>query len=147
MQNKEGCWISLILRVAVASLLLAATIPKWMGGVEGTVSHFQALFKESWLPLPLVTLQARLVPFVELLLPIWLLVGFRLRLAWIVTCFFLVTLGFGMVVAGQYETAAHNYFYVLLSCAGLYFSRYDAFGVGGQKSLVSPPSTTAGGQR
>ena len=78
----EGCWISLLLRVAIASLLIGATIPKWMGGLEGTVTYFQSAFQDSWLPMGLVTLQARLTPFLEILLPLWLLVGWRLRLAW-----------------------------------------------------------------
>jgi len=31
----------------------------------------------------------------------------------------------GMVVAKQYDVAADNYFYVLMACAGLYFSPHD----------------------
>ena len=127
--HTEGCWVSLILRLAIASLFVGAVVPKFMGGIGGTVTGFQALFKGSWLPMPLVTLHARLVPWIELLLPVWLVVGYRLRYAWILAGLFLTTLGFGMIVAGKGDVAAQNFTYVLISCAGLYFSEFDGLSV------------------
>jgi len=129
--NAEGCWISLILRVTIVSLLLPAGVAKFMGGLDGVVESFQATFKETWLPMFLVTLHARAVPFVEIVLPVWLLVGIRLRLAWVVTSFFMVSLAFGMLVAKQYGIAANNYLYVLICCAGLYFSQFDRLSLDG----------------
>ncbi len=128
-EYSEGCWISLIVRVAMASLFAAAAIPKWMGGPESMVEPFRAMFKESWFPRGLVDFPARILPSVETLLPIWLLTGRRLRDAWIVTALFLVSLAFGMAVAKQGDTAAHNYLLVLIACAGLYFSPDDKIGI------------------
>lgn len=128
-EHQEGCWVSLILRLAAASLFIGAVVPKWMGSPGATVSSFQSMFQGTWLPMPLVTLHGWLTPWIELLLPIWLILGFRLRWAWAATGLYLVSLAFGMVVARQYDTAAHNYFYVLLSCAGLHFSRHDGLSV------------------
>lgn len=127
-KHSEGCWVSLILRLAAASLFIGAAVPKWMGPPGQTVQMFQSMFQSTWLPMPLVTLHARLVPWIELILPIWLIVGFRLQWAWVATALFLVSLAFGMVVAQQ-MIAVGNYFYVLFACVGLYFSRYDRFSI------------------
>jgi hypothetical protein len=41
------------------------------------------------------------------------------------TALFATSLAFGMSVAGNFDTAANNYTYVLICCAGLVLSRYD----------------------
>lgn len=129
----ERSAISLILRVAVASLFVAAAVGKFTNGLDGVVQYFQATFKDTWLPTSMVTIHARITPFAELLIPIWLIVGYHLRIAWIFTGLFTVSLAFGMMVAGKYPIAANNYFYVLLICAGLYFSPYDKLSVDGMR--------------
>ena len=134
--SPEKEWISLLLRLAVASLFIGAVIPKFQGGLGNVVQSFQTLFQNSWLPMPLVKLHARLTPWIELLIPIWLLVGIRLRWAWILTGLFLVSLSFGMVVAGQGAVAATNYSYLLLACAGLYFSPFDRYSVDGMRGAA-----------
>lgn len=130
-KHTEGCWVSLILRLAVALLFIGAAVPKWMGPPGATAASFQEFFKETWLPLSLVNLHGRLVPWIEALIPIWLLLGFRLRLAWVFTALFLVSLAFGMVVAQKGDIAAYNYLYVLIACAGLHFSQFDRFSIDG----------------
>ncbi len=129
--SKEKSWISLLLRLAVASLFIGAVIPKFQGGLDGVVAAFEGMFQGTWLPMPLVKLHARVTPWAELLIPIWLIAGFRLRWAWLFTGLFLVSLGFGMVVAKQGPTAADNYSYLLLVIAGLYFSRFDTLNLDG----------------
>lgn len=126
-----GAWASLLLRLAVAVLFVAAVVPKWMGGIGQTVGFFREQFKDSWLPLPLVTLHGYLTPFVETLIPLWLVVGWKLRWGWVVATLFVISLGFGMAVAREHAVAAHNYLYVLICVAGLYFSQYDRFSVDG----------------
>lgn len=130
-RNVEGGWISLVLRLAVASLFTATAAAKFINGLDGVAAQFQTIFQATWLPMPLVALHARAVPFIEALIPIWLVVGFRLRWAWIFTALFMVSLAFGMGVAKQYATAADNYLYVLIFCAGLYFSRFDRWSADG----------------
>jgi len=127
----ERSAISLILRIAVASLFAAAAIGKFAGGLDEVVVYFQATFEKTWIPASMVAIHARITPFVELMIPIWLLVGYRLKLAWIFTGFFTISLAFGMMVVGKYDIAANNYFYVLLICVGLYFSSSDKFSVDG----------------
>lgn len=132
--NCEHCWISLILRIAVASLFVAAAVPKWvngLAGLQGIVDYFAATFKDSWLPGPLVAAHARVVPFIEALIPVWLILGYRLRMAWAVTALFLVTLAFGMLVTREHAVAANNFLYVMIACWGLYFSQYDCLSIDG----------------
>ncbi len=127
--SKES-WISFILRMAMASLFAVAAFDKFHGGLNGVVTSFTEMFKDSFLPLPLVALYARLIPFVETVIALWLILGIRLKAAWIFTAFTLISLAFGMVVARQGQTAAENYVYVLMACAGLYFSEFDTCHLG-----------------
>ena len=55
----EGALISLILRLAMAALFVGAAVPKFQHGLGSIVGAFQGMFKESWLPISLVTLHAR----------------------------------------------------------------------------------------
>ncbi len=123
-----GQWASIVLRLAVGSLFLAAAVRKLQGGMETiqkTVQYFQSTFENTWLPAKLVTFHGSITPFVEALIVIWLISGFRLKAGWVLTALFMTSLAFGMSVAGQFDTAANNYTYVLICCAGLWLSRYD----------------------
>ncbi len=129
--NIEKCLASVVLRVAIASLFVAAVAGKYIGGFEGVVQFFQNTFKDSWIPLPLVTLQGRITPIIETIIPIWLILGLRLKIAWAFTAFFLTTLAFGMAAVGEYGTASNNYMYVLICVAGLYFGQFDKLTIDG----------------
>lgn len=129
--SKE-CWISFILRIAMALLFAVAALSKFIGGLEGVVVSFTGMFKDSFLPSPLVALYARALPWVEALIAIWLVLGIRLKIAWILTSFTLISLGFGLMVARQ-ETVSQIYIYLLAACAGLYFSEFDKCVLGGKK--------------
>lgn len=125
-----GAWSSLIIRVAIAALFFSASVSKLKGGwtsIKGTVGFFQKTFAETWLPSSLVTMHGYITPFAEALICIWLIVGFKLKAAWIFTGFFLITLAFGMSVAGNHDAASNNFTYVLMAAIGLYFSRFDRY--------------------
>ena len=119
----EEQWISGILRLAMASLFLAAAVGKFLGGLGTTAGGIEGMFQSTWLPHTLVSVYARLLPFAELLVPVWLISGTKLREAWAFTALLLVSLGFGLSVAKQPSTDC--YMLALLSCVGLYFSRFD----------------------
>jgi uncharacterized membrane protein YphA (DoxX/SURF4 family) len=133
-EDNTGAWSSLMLRLAIASLFLGAVVPKLTHGIEGirgVVGYFSSTFEKTWLPLPMVRGMAWANPFIEALIVIWLVVGYRLKVAWIFTTAFIISLGFGMIVAGKPDFAAHNYIYILIACTGLYMSRYDRFSADG----------------
>lgn len=125
--KKKLQWISLILRISIFSLFAAAAMSKFDGGVAGTVAYFSSIFEETWLPLVLIKPYAAAVMFIEIGLAIWILIGIRLRTAWIVTGLFTITLAFGMLVAGEYGTASDNYIYVLICSIGLLLNEFDHY--------------------
>lgn len=132
-----GRWASLVLRLAVASLFSSAAVGKLQGGAEsirGTVGYFQATFAETWLPPALVTMHGYATPFIEALIAVWLVVGYRLKAGWVLTCLFTISLAFGMAVARKHDVASNNYIYVLICAAGLYVSRFDRFSLDGLRS-------------
>jgi len=130
--GNAGQWASLVARLAIGSLFLAAAVRKLQGGMETirkTVQYFQSTFESTWLPEKLVTLHAHATPFIEALIVLWLISGFRLKAGWVFTALFMTSLAFGMSVAGQFDTAANNYTYVLICCVGLWLSHYDRWRV------------------
>jgi len=128
-KQNEASWISLILRIAMATLFAVASINKFSGGLSGVESYFQTLFEPTWLPLPMVAIHARIIPFIEGFIAVWLLTGLYLKFAWIFTGFVTISLALGMVVVAKYDVAANNYFYVFLCCVGLYFCPLDRWGL------------------
>ena len=128
-ENAELCWISLILRVAMASLFAVAAYGKFTG-LENYTAMIMGMFKDTFLPGWLLSPYVNLLPYAEALAAVWLLVGVNLREAWIFTAFLLVSLAFGMIVAKQATGASENYIYVVIACLGLYVSRYDGCALG-----------------
>jgi uncharacterized membrane protein YphA (DoxX/SURF4 family) len=142
---RAGQWASVVLRLAVASLFLAAVVPKfWRGfdSVQGTVHYFQTQFADTWLPESLVTLHGYVTPFAEVLIVLWLLTGVRLQAGWVFASLFMVSLAFGQMVLREYASAADDFNYVLLCAAGLYLSPHDRFRL---DRLRRPQEATATG--
>ncbi|MCB9756876.1 MAG: hypothetical protein H6753_00450 [Candidatus Omnitrophica bacterium] len=124
-EYSELSWISIILRVAMSSLFLVAGINKFATGLGYSAEQIMLSFSKTWLPGFLVAPYAYALPFVEIVLALWIFSGQYIKKAWITAAFVLTTLAFGMVVAGQHAIAASNYVYVVIACLGLYVSRYD----------------------
>ncbi|MDO8674782.1 MAG: hypothetical protein Q7K71_01535 [Candidatus Omnitrophota bacterium] len=126
-ENAELSWISMVLRVAMASLFAVAAYGKFTG-LENYTAMIMGMFKDTFLPAWLLSPYVNLLPYAEALAAIWLLVGVKLREAWVFTAFLLVSLAFGIMVIKQ--SAADNFVFVLVACLGLYASRYDACALG-----------------
>ncbi len=126
--NAELCWISWILRLAMGVLFALAAVGKFMGGIGNTAAMITGMFKDTFLPVWLVTPYAHGIAFAEALAAIWLLSGIKLRAGWIFTALIFISLGFGLLVAKQ--SAADIYMYILICCAGLYASKYDKCALG-----------------
>jgi len=76
-----GQLTSLVLRLAVGSLFLAAAVRKLQGGMETiqkTVRFFQTTFENTWLPEKPVTIHAYATPFIEAMTVIRLIRGFEI---------------------------------------------------------------------
>lgn len=123
--HPEECWISLILRIAMAVLFGTAAFGKFAGGFGNYAAFMMNMFKDTSLPGWLLAPYINVLPFAESLIAIWLLTGIRLRAAWIFTAFVLLSLGFGTMVAKQVAIVSANYIYMMIACLGIYLSKYD----------------------
>ncbi len=83
--------------------------PAYSAFVEAT----QAQFAESWLPMWLVTLEARLIPGVEVVVGALLLVGYKTRWAIVAAMILMYTLVFGMIILQNWEIVARHLIYAL----------------------------------
>lgn len=119
--------ISLILRVAMASLFLGAAIIKVKGGISGNIDYYLSIFKDSDFPIFLVKFHASIIMIVEFALGIWLLAGVKLKFAWLASALTLISLAFGMIFVYKFETVSDNYIYVVISMLGYLLSSYDHF--------------------
>lgn len=119
--------VSLLLRISIVTLFFAAGLNKLVAGHSATVGLLTKLFTQAWLPLPLVVMQATLAPYIEIVLSMWLLLGFRLKLAWIFSSLFMISLAFGLTIVQNFAGAAQNYFYVVLCLVGILLADYDHF--------------------
>ncbi len=135
-KENELHWFAVLVRVSMASLFLGAAIIKVQGGISGSIAYYMSIFEKSIFPLFLVKIHASVIMFVEFVIAFWLLSGYKLKLAWIVTGFTLISLAFGMIFVYKFDVASDNYLYVLMAGLGLLLSPYDKFQIG-QKSIKS----------
>ena len=123
-------WVSILMRLAIGTLFLSAAIVKTPFGIPGIIAYYSSLLDKSLLPVFLIKSHAALILFFEYGLAVWLLSGWRLRLAWKVAGVLLVSLAIGMIFAGKYDVASANYIYVFLCAVGLFVSEFDRWQVG-----------------
>ncbi len=83
--------------------------PAYSAFVEAT----QAQFAETWLPMWLVTLEARLIPGIEVVVGVLLLVGYKTRWALVASMILMYTLVFGMIILQNWEIVARHLIYAL----------------------------------
>jgi len=98
-----------------------------LGGNYGAfVEATQNQFADTWLPVWLVTLEARLIPGVELAVGALLLVGYRTRWAIVAGMVLLSTLLFGMIVLQNWEIVSRHLIYALSFYALLHNLEFNA---------------------
>ena len=122
--------ISLILRIAIGSLFLGAAMIKLKGGISGNIDYYLSIFKDSDFPIIIVKFHASVIMFLEFVIGIWLIIGFKLKYAWIASAFTLISLAFGMIFVYKFETVSDNYIYVVISILGYLLSSYDQYCLG-----------------
>jgi uncharacterized membrane protein YphA (DoxX/SURF4 family) len=117
---------SLLLRVALAALFISTAVPKFQDP-KGTSEYFVGLFAKTWLPTFMVRGMAAVAGPVELLIALWLLVGWQLPFAWLFAGLWTVALAIGMSVASQFQQAAANFIYIGVCAGGILLSPFDRF--------------------
>ena len=92
------------------------------------IAWAQGVFAESWLPDWLVTLEAYLIPGVEMLIGALLVLGFKTRFAVILAFGLMATLVFGMNVVQDWELVSRHVIYVIalsLLMHNMEFNKYS----------------------
>jgi thiosulfate dehydrogenase [quinone] large subunit len=92
------------------------------------IAWTQGVFAESWLPDWLVTLEAYLIPGVEMLIGALLVLGFKTRFAVILAFGLMATLVFGMNVVQDWELVSRHVIYVIalyLLMHNMEFNKYS----------------------
>jgi thiosulfate dehydrogenase (quinone) large subunit len=106
-----------LIRLSLGVLFFFAGLAKVMNyqsSVQGIIDGAS----KTWLPLPLLSGFAYLLPYVELILGILLIAGLMTHVAYLGAGLLLITLEFGVILTGQYDTAAHNAFYLFMLAIG-----------------------------
>ena len=88
---------------------------KWLGGAGGFVGYISGTFAETWIPGVLITISAWAIIISELILGLWLLIGKKLRLAWVITAGLMFMLMLGQTVIKEYGTVANNWQYLVIA--------------------------------
>ena len=105
---------------------------------EGFIIWTQSVFADSWLPMWLVTLEARLIPGVEIAVGVLLLLGFKTRIALIVAIVLMATLVFGMNVVQNWELVNRHVIYVIAFYLLLHNLEFNQKSIDARQSSRSP---------
>ena len=92
------------------------------------VAWTQGVFADSWLPDWLVTLEAQLIPGVEIAIGVLLLLGFKTRIAVVSGFALMATLVFGMIVVQDWEIVSRHLIYIIafyLLMHNMEFNKYS----------------------
>lgn len=98
------------------------------------ISWTQGVFAESWLPSWLVTLEAMLIPPVEMTIGVLLFIGFKTRFAVMLAVGLLATLMFGMNVVQDWELVFRHVVYVFVFSCLMFNMEYNLFSLDGRKA-------------
>lgn len=116
----------LLVRLALGLLFLVAGVDKFLGpGPSGVMTKMAEEFQKTLLPGFLVRMFAYLLPFLEVALGFFLILGLYRRAALLVSGGLLLMLAFGMMLQHQYVTVASNLFYVFLTAWAIERSEFD----------------------
>lgn len=94
----------------------------------------RGVFENTWLPEWLVTLEAQLIPGVEMLIGILLIVGFKTRFAVILGFVLMATLVFGMNIVQDWELVNRHLIYVIALFILMYNMELNEFSIDGRRS-------------
>lgn len=94
----------------------------------------RGVFENTWLPEWLVTLEAQLIPGVEMLIGILLIIGFKTRFAVILGFVLMATLVFGMNIVQDWELVNRHLIYVIALFILMYNMELNEFSIDGRRS-------------
>ena len=119
-------WISLLIRLMFGLIFLAHGLEKLID-YKDTVETIAETFDETWLPLMVVRPFLYILPFIEAVIGISYLIGFRYRATLVSTGILLAILTFGLAVRGDFEPVSRNLVYFFILLIGLWQSDENRF--------------------
>jgi thiosulfate dehydrogenase [quinone] large subunit len=119
--------IALLLRVGIGILFLFAGLNKFMreGGAVGVAESMIDRFADTVLPGFLVTPFVYALPYVEVTLGVFLILGLFTRSALLFTGLLLLSLALGLLASGGNDTVPKVLNYLLITCVALWFASRD----------------------
>ena len=109
-----------LLRWALAVFFFFAGLGKILGGVSAFVYQMTPGFEDSMLPIGLVAGFFWILPFLEVLLGGWLLIGFRREGGLLLTGLLLIIFMFGHKIMGDMVGIMPIFIYILVVAGALY---------------------------
>ena len=106
-----------LIRLSLGVLFFFAGLAKVLN-YQGSVQGIIEAANKTWLPPPLLSGFAYLLPAIEVIVGILLIAGLMTHLTYLCAGLLLITLQFGVILGGQYDTAAHNAFYLFMLAVG-----------------------------
>ena len=117
-----------LMRATFGIVFLFFGITKFIRGINPFAQGMQQRFSGK-LPMLIVVPFGYSLPFFEVLLGAFLLVGLFNSLSLIATGALLMALTFGMVILGDTPTVANNLIYVLINFCLLYLADYNLYSI------------------
>ena len=148
LEIQPDAMAAFLLRFSLGVLFLFTALNKFLApiGFLGVSQKLLDGFKNTYLPTWVVLSYVNVLPFVELSLGAVLLLGLFTREALTGCGLLLISLSFGKVVEQDYQTAAHNFNYVLIGALALWFSSRDnSYSLDGILGRNNKSKTTPGG--
>lgn len=93
------------------------------------IAWVQGVFAESWLPQWLVTLEAHLIPGVEIVIGVMLFLGLKTRIALVAAFVLMATLVFGMIVVQDWELVSRHLIYAIALYLLMHNMEYNEYSI------------------
>lgn len=127
LRERDLSFAFLVMRLGVGITFLVYGINKFMN-YSGVVGYIQDKFAETWLPGFMVAGFAHITPVAEFGLGLLVALGLFTRPALYLLGLFMLSLNFGLAVAGESDKVARNIPYIILlgiDIALLNYNRYS----------------------
>ena len=98
------------------------------------VAWTQGVFAETWLPSWLGTLEAYLIPGVEMIIGVLLVLGFKTRFAVILAFGLMATLVFGMNLVQDWELVSRHVIYVIALYLLMHNMEFNEYSIDARQS-------------
>ena len=122
-------WITLLIRFSLGIIFFAHGLGKVLTYPQSPQGIIEG-FAETWLPGLVVVPFAYSLPFVEILIGVLLLIGYKYLPTLMATGVILAILSFGKVVQGQPQGVAPNLTYLLVVVVGMYLADSNRWKLG-----------------